>query len=437
MKFNPHFQLDPWQKEFLYTKGDKILCCGRQVGKSEICGMDAGEYAANHKNEVILMIAPTERQAFALFNKTLTYLVRNHSKLICKGKKRPTKSKIELKNGMIIWCLPVGTAGLGIRFLTVHRLYADEASQIPEPVWAAVTPMLLTTGGDSIYLSTPFGDGTEFANCFQNVENAYGSFKRFSVDSETVVKERVICETWTEKQREKALIRLAQARARMTTLEYAQEYLGKILADLRQVFPDELIRECMVLNRRFSMSRRGSERYFLGVDVARMGEDESTFEIVDRINKKCLEQVENEITTKTLTTATTERILTLNRKYNFKQIFIDDGGMGVGVFDQLLTENSTKRKVVAINNLARPLDREEKQKKKILKEDLYNNLLGLMERKEIKLLKDDEIFQSLKSVQFEIKNGRVKYHGNYTHIAEGLIRAAWCVTDKGLNIYIY
>ena len=142
--------------------------------------------------------------------------------MLCRGKLRPTKTKINLKNGTIIWCLPTGTAGLGIRFLTVHRLYADEASRIPEEVWTAVTPMLLTTGGDSIYLSTPFGDGTEFANCFENVENAYKSVKRFSVDSITVVKEREICETWSKLQRDKALERLEQAQARMTTLEFAQ-----------------------------------------------------------------------------------------------------------------------------------------------------------------------------------------------------------------------
>ena len=40
--------LDPWQKKFIETKGDKILCCGRQVGKSVICGIDAGEYAIEY-----------------------------------------------------------------------------------------------------------------------------------------------------------------------------------------------------------------------------------------------------------------------------------------------------------------------------------------------------------------------------------------------------
>ena len=141
-----NLKLDDWQKEFIETKGDRVLCCGRQVGKSEICGIDAGEYAMKNKNKTILMIAPTERQAFSLFNKTLDYLMRNYRSFIKKGKDRPTKTKIFLNNGAKIYCLPTGLSGLGIRFLTVHKLYADEASRIPEEVWTAVTPMMLTTG---------------------------------------------------------------------------------------------------------------------------------------------------------------------------------------------------------------------------------------------------------------------------------------------------
>ena len=50
---------------------------------------------------------------------------------------------------------------------------------------------------------------------------------------------------------------------------------------------------------------------------------------------------------------------------------------------------------------------------------------------------DDEVFLSLKSVQYEyIEGDKIKFFGNYTHIAEGLIRAAWAVKDKNLNIWI-
>ena len=130
-------------------------------------------------------------------------------------------------------------------------------------------------------------------------------------------------------------------------------------------------------------------------------------------------------------------ILHLEKLWNFKQIFIDDGGMGVGVFDQLLTEESTRRKTIAINNTNRPLDREEKKRKRTLKQDLYNNLLMLMERGRIRLLKDDEIFHSLKSMQYEYnEEGKIKIFGNDNHICEGLVRAAWAVKDKSLNIWI-
>jgi hypothetical protein len=61
-----------------------------------------------------------------------------------------------------------------------------------------------------------------------------------------------------------------------------------------------------------------------------------------------------------------------------------------------------------------------------------------MERGELALLDDAEVFQSLKSVQYEYTDdGNIKIFGKYTHICEGLIRAAWGTKDKSLNIYCY
>ena len=202
---NMTLNLDPWQQKFLSTTGDKHLCTGRQVGKSVICAMDAGKYAITNGGKVVLMIAPTERQAYALFEKTLEHIFQNAKKMVKKGRHRPTKSKISLTNGTIIWCLPTGLTGLGIRFLTINRLYADEASRIPEPVWDAVTPMLLTTGGDTILLSTPFGTEGFFYDVMINKDEAFNSFARFRTDSEKVIRAREICDTWTATQRNPAL----------------------------------------------------------------------------------------------------------------------------------------------------------------------------------------------------------------------------------------
>lgn len=427
--------LDKWQQDFLDTTGDKILCTGRQVGKSVICGMDAGQWAIDNPNKVILMIAPTERQAYALFEKTLDYIFINARTMIKKGRFRPTKSKINLKNGTIIHCLPTGLTGLGIRFLTVHRLYVDECARVPEPVFDACTPMLLTTGGDTILLSTPFGTDGFFYDVLINKGEAFNSFTRFRTDSLTVMKERLICPTWTETQRDKAIQRLKAEKARMTALAYAQEYMGQPLNDLKQVFPDTLLEEVMKLTRPNEI--RPNRDYFLGQDIAGMGRDLSAWSILDGTTKDNIKQIES-ITKRNTRTPERVKITTdLERTFGFKQIGIDDGGMGSGDFGYLLTIPATRRKTIALNNASRDINRDGTKKKRLLKEDMYTNLLAMMEHKQIQLLTDEDIYHSLRSVQFETTGGKTKYFGNDTHIAESLIRAAWLIRTKSLNIYIY
>lgn len=421
---------DKWQEEVLATKGNICLCSGRQVGKSTVIAKDAGDFATSNKGVSILVIAAVERQAQSLFQKIKWYIEDNYPSYICKGKDKPTLSKMNLNNGSIIRCLPTGTDGHGIRGFTIDRLYADEAAFIPEMVWEAITPMLLTTGGDIVLLSTPHGNSGYFHRAFYD-----DTFTNFQISSEKVIEDREFTNTWKEFQREKALEHLQREKDKMTALQYAQEYLGEFIDSLRQVFPDELIKACMTGKRRGKIIP--GRKYYLGVDIARMGNDESTFEIIDRTQDNKLIHVENQITRHTLTTETTTNIIELEKQYNFKQIFIDDGGMGVGVLDQLLTTDATSRKVVAINNMARPLTKDELKKKKVVKEDIYNNLIMLMERREIILLDDPEVFASLKSVQFEVGERGIKYFGNYDHIADGLVRAAWCVTSKDLNLYVY
>lgn len=424
--------LDKWQKDFLDTKGDKILYCGRQVGKSVICAMDGGEWAANNNNKTVLMIAAVERQAYALFDKTLDYLVSNYPKMICKGLKRPTKTRIQLKNNTTIWCLPTGLKGIGIRFLTVHRLYGEEASRIPHEVWTAVTPMLLTTGGDIVLLTTPAGKGTYASDVWNNKDDAYRSFKKFSADSEEVVKQRKICTTWTELQRDKALQHLAREKSRMTKLQYAQEYEGKEVEDLKRFFSDSVIEQCTIIKEK---PITWADPTFQGVDLARMGEDQSVFFSLSKTQSK-LKQIDIKITEKTRLTSSIDIIKEKDKVFKYKYIYIDDGGLGSGVFDVLLKDEQTKRKVIPINNASRSLDRDERRKKKLLKEDLYSNLLRLMENKEIELFDDDEIKLSLQSIQYEYEDSKLKIFGNYSHIVEALIRAAWCVQDKHLNIWV-
>ena len=122
--------------------------------------------------------------------------------------------------------------------------------------------------------------------------------------------------------------------------------------------------------------------------------------------------------------------------YRYSKIYIDDGGIGAGVYDVLLQDDQVKRKIIAINNARRNLDRDEKQKKHLMKEDLYSNLLRLMENRFIELFNDDDIMMSLKSIQYEYKDGKILIFGNYSHIVEALVRAAWCTQDKKNSLWV-
>ena len=182
--------------------------------------------------------------------------------------------------------------------------------------------------------------------------------------------------------------------------------------------------------------------HFMGVDIARMGEDDIVYAIGDR-RANIIIQVENIIKRKQLTPQTEDDIDVLANRYNCRMVYIDAGSgtLGVSILDHLIKRPGMKKRVKDINNAKRITDynaKGEPVQVRLQKEDLYDNLRALGEQGRIKLLDDDEIKYSLESVQFEydIKPGqptRVKIWGDYTHIAEALIRLAWCVKEKIYN----
>jgi hypothetical protein len=418
----PWLSLDPWQKEYIDEKGNCFLCCGRQSGKTTAASIKIAECAVAEKTPGdYLVIALTEKQAYNLFFKTLMYLEARHPHMIKRGKDKPTMHEINLKNGVSIMCYAAGNTGDTLRTFTIKKLFVDEAAPMAREIFIAVSPMLSVTGGTMDLLSTPRGKEGYFYDC-----SLRDDFKKFYVSAED-------CPRHDKKF-------LEAEKTRMSKLEYAQEYLAVFLDELRRMFSDELIKDCCVLKRPNKVE--DGKRYFCGIDVAAMGMDESTFEILDGSNREAIKQVESITTTKTRTTETTQKVLGLERTYKFRKIGIDDGGLGVAVFDALLREDSTKKKIISLNNARRSLDRDDKSHKRLIKEDMYMNLLALMEHKKIKLLDDDELIASLKSVQYEYvvkenEKTRMRIFGDYTHIAEGIIRAAWLVVqEKRLNIWV-
>lgn len=423
----PLFKWDKWQIGVLEAKGNVTLRSGRQVGKSEVISKKAADFALNNDNVTVLIIAASQRQSSLLFEK-----VRIRTDEIDEEQNgglyedRPTLTRIRLNNGSRIYSLPAGRSGNFIRGFTIDMLIADEAAYIPESVWNSVLPMIAvsreTKGmGIIVLLSTPFGKGGYYYDSFTDKD-----FTPFHASSEDCIR---IPKDFLKKER-----------ARMSKAEYRQEYLGEFTEEWNQFFTTDLIKSCMTfIEWSKDTDYNNAAKYYLGVDVARYGGDENAFIICENFKDK-YKIVKCQTTSRISTTDTIGRIKKLNEIWNFSKIFIDDAGVGGSLTDVLI--DALGRKVIGLNNSSKRFQMEGEEKKKgILKEDLYSNLLMLMETKKIEIINNLDLLRSLKSITFEYGdlkgNSKVKIFGAYSHLAEAAIRACWCNKIKGLNIYCY
>ena len=421
---SPALMWDSWQQKVLEHQGNITLRTGRQVGKSEVISEKAVRIALDRPGTTTMIIAASQRQSSLLFEKV-------RAKMDLKGDvyaDKPTLTRIILNNGSRIYCLPSGRTGYFIRGFTIDVLIADEAAWIPENVWVAVTPMLAVSRkkrgmGWIIMLSTPFGKGGFYYHSFTDDD-----FLRIHVSSEDC------------KRIPKDFLR--KERLRMTKAQYRQEYQGEFTDEWNQFFSTELIKRCMTfMEWNWRTDRELGSRFYLGVDIARYGGDENAF-VVCELYKTRLKIVRVFTTQRISTTDTVGRILEIDKVYNFNKIFLDDSGVGGSVLDFLLEKLG--RKVMGLNNASKRVTVQgEERKRGILKEDLYSNTLMLMETGRIELINDLSMLRSLKSITFQYgsevnKSSRnIKIFGDYSHIAEALVRACWCIKERGLDLYVY
>ena len=150
------------------------------------------------------------------------------------------------------------------------------------------------------------------------------------------------------------------------------------------------------------------------------------------------------LTKKTKTPDTERTILDVADEYNPMKIGLDAGAgtLGVSVLDHL-QETKLRRKLVQLNNRTIVMDKKDNpQKQMLLKEDMHLRLLSLMEHREIILLDDDDLRNSLRSFQFEYVReddgtSRMRISGRDNDPVEGLIRAVHlAIKEKSLKLWI-
>lgn len=144
---------DPWQIEVLASDHPrKILCCGRQTGKSTVGAVLALHRALTRPGSTVLIVAPGERQAKLLFSKAKRLYEMAGHPLSAHSERR---TGLELRNGSVIEALPA--VERTTRGYSVDLLLVDEAAAVPDEDYFGILPALIATQGEQVLLSTPRG----------------------------------------------------------------------------------------------------------------------------------------------------------------------------------------------------------------------------------------------------------------------------------------
>lgn len=212
---------DPWQRKLLRSRSSRqLLLCARQTGKSTATAVIALHRAIYRPRSLVLLLSPGLRQSQELFRKTMEVFDS-----IPKTPSVVKRSAVELEliNGSRVVSLPCNEGTIR-GYSGAALLVIDEASRVPDELFAAVRPMIATSSGAIICLSTPFGKRGFF---YEAYVNGGPRWERFKVTTEQCPR---ISREFLEEERQ-----LHNANS------FAQEFFCEFISTSSQVFDHDLI----------------------------------------------------------------------------------------------------------------------------------------------------------------------------------------------------
>jgi len=354
---------------------------GRQVGKTMSTAVKAIHFAffaplqlETVKDECTIVIAaPTQNQATIMFDRIRSLVINND---FLKGYiVRNTQSELWVNyldgKGMSkIITRATGETGVSLRGYSPHCIIADECSFIKSSILKAFLPSGMATHARVWLTSTPFSKSGYFFEACQNAKpkNPDGMWTEFhvkSTDSPLIQEDPSFIEEIKK----------------LTRDEYVQEVEGEFLDIGNALIPNNLIKEAIT-----DYKPRGRINYYMGVDIARSGRDETVFTIigVDEEEVVFVEEIIAEAQSNVVDVC--GRIGDLVRDYKVESVFIDETGLGGGLVDLARERDLPVRGVV--------FTLQEKA-------EMYKNLRLLFENHKIKLKEINKLVYQLSYLRRE------------------------------------
>jgi hypothetical protein len=212
---------DPWQRQLLRSKSDKILvCCHRQNGKSTAAAALGIFTALDEPGALVLIVSASQRQSGELFRKVgAAYKALGTPVPLVED----STTTLALSTGSRIISLPDSPDTI-VGFSGPRLIIIDEAARTSDETFKAVRPMLLASHGRMVALSTPRGQRGWFCEQWHDA---------------TIDWERI---EFKASQNPRAdPVWLSQERKILGPLWYSQEYELAFVAADNQMFATEAI----------------------------------------------------------------------------------------------------------------------------------------------------------------------------------------------------
>jgi hypothetical protein len=151
--------LDDWQRAVIEADSKRdILNCSRQAGKSTTAAVLALHEALYKPGSLTILVSPSQRQSSELFRKVveLRNTLPEEPDLT-----EDNRLSMTVQGGGRVLSLP-GTEATTRGFSGATLIIEDEASRVDDHLYFAMRPMLATSNGRMILMSTPFGQRGHF-----------------------------------------------------------------------------------------------------------------------------------------------------------------------------------------------------------------------------------------------------------------------------------
>ncbi len=331
------FKLHPFQRDAIhdFLKYDNIIALkSRQIGFSTLVGAYCAWILFTKGEKNIITVATQQAVAYAIAEKALVVLTNLPDWLQeINPIKKSNKDKIEMTRGSAIKAFP--TKSKRARSEAASLLIIDEAAHVEglggdDGLWTAIRPILTTSRGKCIALSTPNGAQGWFYETYSAAESGDNNFHPIKLDWKVYPGRD---QAWYEKER----------REMPSKTQFAQEYECSFLASGATFFDVELIEriakgikepklKAMMDNGLWVWEEnKENERYFICADVASGGgTDYSTAHVISSDGTIVAEykgkQRERDFA---------NILEQIGRTYNYADIVVEQNASGPAVSDQL------------------------------------------------------------------------------------------------------